>query len=488
MRKCFVILVGLSLSLGSISSAQTAASKDLLSNHVYTLAADSMMGRAVGSKQGLVAANYISKQLELVGVKPYQGRFSHPFSFKQGPVRAFGNNVIGIIEGSDPNLKNEYIVIGAHYDHIGYDHVNGKDIVCNGADDNASGVATIIELGRLLVLQKEMLKRSVIIIGFDGEESGLRGSTALVNDSIIPIDKVKLMVSVDMVGMLKANKRLNLKGSATIENGDAIFMELARKHGFELTETGSAIENRTDTYPFGKLGIPAIAPTTGVLSPYHQPGDDANLLDYEGMATVTDFLLEAVLQFSGQESLVPSKAFSNVAKHGSTKRFTAGIKGAIGRSKQDYPDEFFQGKALFAAQVGVYARVMLSKRLFLQPEVQYETMGSKTANGNMRTHALNTPCNLLFALINNDMVDGRVCLVLGGYHSYTFAGNVGGKSIDFDNHINRSDYGLSYGISLEAMGYQFGCIVKRGLTDILNSNTPGNVRNTAAYLTFGYRF
>jgi len=488
MRKRILVLIGLSLWVGSLASAQTTASKEMLSKHVYTLAADSMMGRAIGSPQSRMAADYITKQMELVGVKPYGGHYLYPFSFKQVAMRAYGNNIVGIVEGSDPNLKDEYIVVGAHYDHMGYDHVDGKDIVYNGADDNASGVATILEIGRLLSMQKEMLKRSVIIIAFDGEESGLKGSTQVVADSVIPIGKVKLMISVDMVGMLSTNNSLNLKGSATMDNGDAVFTELAAKHGIVLTEMGLTVENRTDTNPFGRIGIPAIAPTTGTLSPYHKPGDDANLLDYQGMVTITDFLVETIIQLSGQESLVASASFAGKAKQGKSKFFTSGVRIAVGSSKHKYPDEFYRAKSLYAAQVGVYGRVKLSKRFFIQPEIQYETMGSETAGGNMRTHALNTPCTFLFAYMNNDMMDVHAYLMFGGYHSYTFAGYVDGKKIDFDNQINRTDYGLTYGISIEVMNYQFGVITKHGLVDILNTNVSGNIRNSATYLTLGYRF
>lgn len=410
MRKVFVVFIGLTIGVTSVGLAQTSAVKENLSRHVYTLAADSMKGRGIGSVESRMAADYIVKQFEQNGVKPYGGNFIHSFSFKQGAVRAYGNNIIGVVEGSDPVLKNEYIVVGGHYDHMGYDLKDGKVIPYNGADDNASGVATVIELGRMLALQPEKLKRSVLLIAFDGEESGLKGSTAMVEDSVIPVDKVKLMISIDMVGMLKANKVLNLKGSATLDNGNAVFEALASKHGIVLNDLGMIVENRTDTNPFGHIGIPAIAPTTGTLSPYHKPEDDANLLDYDGMTTITDFLAETVIQLSEQDKVVANSSFKNGAKKGGGHRFTAGARVGIGSSHQDYPDDFFQAKALLAAQVGVYGRLRLSHKFYIQPEVQYETFASKTGLGNMRTHAINTPCSILFALAGNDMFDSHFFL------------------------------------------------------------------------------
>ncbi len=468
--------------------AQVSGSKELLKQHVYTLAADSMKGRGINSPESRIAADYIVKQLELNGVKPFGGQFIYPFSFKQGAVRVLGNNIVGIVEGSDPILKSEYIVIGAHYDHIGYDLNENKAVAYNGADDNASGVAAIIEMGRILVQNQAKLKRSVIIVAFDGEESGLRGSNALVKDANFPIDKVKAMVSVDMVGMLKANKGLNLKGSATLDEGNLFFNVLAQKHGIALKDLGRVVENRTDTSPFGRLGIPAFAPTTGTLSPYHKPEDDANLLDYDGMVIVTDFLVEAVITLSAREVVVANRSFSDKAKQGGVSLFTAGVKVNLGRSYHSYPDEFFQAKGLFAGQVGVYGRLRLSKRFLLQPEILYESLGSKTANGNMRIHAINTPCSILFDMISADMADSHLYLFFGGYHSYAFAGKVGAKKVDFDNQINRTDYGINFGISMEVMQFQLGFTVKQGITDLLNSKVPGNIRTRAGFLSLGYKF
>ncbi len=488
MKKVFFILLGLSIGTISIVSAQIAASKDRLQQYVYTLAADSMKGRGINSPESRMAAEYIIKQFEMVGVKPFGGYYLHPFTFSEGPIRTFGNNIIGVVEGSDPLLKNEFILIGAHYDHLGYELKDGKPIVYNGADDNASGVATIIEMGQLLAMQKETLKRSVIIIAFDGEESGLKGSTQIVLDSIIPVKQVKLMVSVDMVGMLKANEYLNLKGSATLEDGNNIFEGLAAKHGITLKHLGPTVESRTDTNPFGAIGIPSIAPTTGTKSPYHEPEDDANLLDYEGMATISDFLTDMVVQLSGNETLIAASSFTNKVKHGGIPFFTSGVKIGLGTSKHNYPNQFYRAKPLFAAQAGVYGRLRLTHRIAIQPEVQYETNGSKISTGNMRFHSINIPFNLLYDCIKNNTFDNHIYLMLGGYYSYSFAGTIDGKKMDFDDQFNRIDYGINVGITMEIMGIQAGFVVKRGLPNILKHGEDGDQRNTEGFFTMGIRF
>lgn len=488
MKKSLIILFALALGSVSIVSAQISASKDRLEQYVYTLAADSMKGRGINSPESRMAAKYIVKQFELVGVKPFGGHYLYPFSFKEGAVAAYGNNIIGVVEGSDPLLKNEYIVIGAHYDHMGSEFKDGKEIIYNGADDNASGVATIIEMGHLLAMQKESLKRSVIIIAFDGEESGLKGSDQVVSDSIIPVKKVKLMVSVDMVGMLKDNGCLNLKGSATLDNGNAIFEGLAAKHEIKLKRLGSNVESRTDTNPFGEIGIPSISPNTGAKSPYHKPEDDAHLLDYEGMATITDFLTETIVQLSGQEPLLATSSFTRKAKHCGVPFFATGVKVGLGSSKHDYPGEFYRAKPLFAGQVGVFGRLRLANKIAIQAEVQYETTGCKIDSGNVRIHSLNVPCNLLLDIARNNMFDNHMYLVFGGYYNYSFAGKIDGRKMNFDDQFNRIDYGINYGITFEVLGIQTGFLVKHGLTNILKHNAIGDIKNTAGYITLGFRF
>ena len=486
MNKAFFILLGLTVWFGISTFAQPTASIDKLQQHVYTLAADSMKGRGVDSHESQIAADYIVQQFIINGVLPYKGSFLHSFSFRIGEIRNNGNNIIGIIEGSDSILKKEYIIVGAHYDHIGYVIRNGSEIVFNGADDNASGVAGMLEVGRLLSLQREKLKRSIILIAFDAEESYHSGSDNIVNNATIPLQQVKVMLNLDMVGMLSANKGLNLIGSATLENGNAFFTAVASKYGVSPKNLGSTIDMTTDTYSFGFVGIPSIAATTGTLSPYHKPQDDANRLDYDGMVSVANILTESALQLSAKESLRPASFFGPNKMGKWTRPFTVGAKFGVGLSHHRYPNESFKGKNLPAINVGLYSRFRFNRHIFLQPEVQYETMGFKTFSGNMRTHAITIPCYVFLALIGKEEKDINLFLGLGGYASYTFAGYVAGKTMDFSDDFKRNDYGISYGLSVDYFGYQYGIFAKHGLANIHRQQV--DIRNAAVYVTFGYRF
>ncbi len=118
----------------------------------------------------------------MAGIEPLNGKYLHPFNHREGILNIPGNNVVGVVRGNNPDLKDEYIVLGAHYDHLGWKISGGDTVVYNGADDNASGSASLIEIGRNLAQRKGELGRSVILVAFDGEESGLIGSNHFLND------------------------------------------------------------------------------------------------------------------------------------------------------------------------------------------------------------------------------------------------------------------------------------------------------------------
>lgn len=266
------ILIGFT----SLSYAQIIH-PDTLSAHVHYLSSEELEGRALGSKGKDLAATYIQQQFQQAGLQPFEENYEQHFDLKISLAWVQATNIIGVLEGSDPLLKNEYIVLGAHYDHLGYK--KDRSTFYPGADDNASGVATLIELAKHFGQLENKPKRSLLFIAFDAEESGLLGSKHFVKN-LDPgtLAHIKAMFSFDMVGMLEANKGLDLKGIGTLVNGP----ETAKKHASDLKvlNTSKEIEDRTDTEPFGSKGIPAIHVFTGSKSPYHKPEDKADLLDY----------------------------------------------------------------------------------------------------------------------------------------------------------------------------------------------------------------
>ncbi|MFA8299182.1 MAG: M20/M25/M40 family metallo-hydrolase [Hyphomicrobiales bacterium] len=217
-------------------------------------------------------------------------------------------NVIAKLEGNDPLLKNEYIVIGAHYDHLGF---GGKGsgsrmpdtiAIHNGADDNASGVAGILELARTLSLGKENLKRSVIIMAFGAEEMGLIGSKFYTKNSLIDNNKIKAMVNFDMIGRLDEEKNsIMVAGTKTSEEAESLLNQYKENTNLNVAFSPEGY-GASDHASFYAEKIPVFFFSTGAHSDYHTPFDDADRINYKGMLTVLDYTDDIVLDLLNRDN------------------------------------------------------------------------------------------------------------------------------------------------------------------------------------------
>lgn len=486
MQKRFILLAAAFVMAANLSAQFTTSSEDV-KEHVFFLASDSLLGRGFGTPQGLKAAHYIAGQFALAGIEPLNGAYLHPFNHRDGILNIPGNNVVGVIRGNKPELKDEYIVLGAHYDHLGWKIVEGDTVVYNGADDNASGSSSIIEIGRNLVERKEALGRSIILVAFDGEESGLIGSKRFLSDSTVLPHQVRLMFSLDMIGMVEAHKGLDMKGVTLLDDSDYLVEELAQKYKLPITKANNKIEQRTDTAPFGEMGIPAIAPNTGSESPYHKPQDTSEKLDYEGLAQVANYMSEATLFLSSRETLSkmpPLVAGEPIAYK--VKVFRAGIRLNMGSGYHLYKDQFYRGKDIFAISTGALANIRLSGHFKLQPELLYESSGSQHSDGVFRTHSITTPLSLQLLTSEDSYV--RVFAQVGGFYSYHMGGNISGTAIDFDNNYKRNEFGISFGAGIEVMEMlQMGIYFQRGLSD-LNRLPDNRIFQENIYFQLGFMF
>lgn len=462
--------MSLMLALALQASGQYATPPESLEKHVYFLAADQLLGRGFGSPQGKEAAEYIAQQFREAGIEPLNGSYLHPFYSRTGILNIPGINVVGVIPGGDPDLKDEYIVLGAHFDHLGWAVREGDTLIWNGADDNASGTATLIEIGRNLAANRTKLGRSIVLAAFDGEESGLIGSRYFLEDSVVPPQAVKLMFSLDMVGMYEAHKGLNMKGVNLLYDADFITGGLADKYHITITKANKSIEQRTDTAPFGSINIPAVAPNTGSESPYHKPEDTAEALDYEGMALITNYMSEVTQELSSRAEL---SAMTGLEEGETAKPavFSAGLRWNVGSSHFNYRDSPYLAKSVFATQVGMFTSFRLSQLFYLLPELLYETRGSQFDGGNIRTHALTTQWGLGLSSPDENYV--RAWIQGGGFYSYQFAGKQGDQRMDFDTDYYRHEYGICFGIGMEAMKMmQMGLYYQYGLSSLFRDSHP----------------
>lgn len=213
-------------------------------------------------------------------------------------IKALTNNVIGKIEGNDKNLKNEYILIGAHMDHLGdglkYGSLHDSHVaeIHNGADDNASGVAGVLELAQYFSANKKKLKRSIIFMTFSGEEAGLIGSAHFTKSELMKKYNVVSMINLDMVGRLTDNK-LTIGGTGTSSIWQGLLDSLNKTYNFTAAYNKDGYGPSDHASFYGK-DIPVLFFFTGLHKDYHKPSDDWQLINADGEAKVLNMVVSIV--------------------------------------------------------------------------------------------------------------------------------------------------------------------------------------------------
>ncbi|MBO6169838.1 MAG: M28 family peptidase [Bacteroidales bacterium] len=445
MKKLTYLLLILAFAGGS-ALAQTRSER--LAEYVYYFASDSLKGRGAGTASAAKAREYIIQRYKECGLKPLSGNDFHIYFQKGGTQYC---NVVGIIEGTD--LKDEYIVLGAHYDHLGVKR--GK--IYPGADDNASGSAALIEIARELAARKGQLHRSVIIAAFDAEELGLYGSTNLAEylDAAVGLDKVKLMMSVDMVGRYGTNGALTLEGVATIRDGKRIAKEAAAKHTLKLKtkDFETSVFTATDTEGFAKRQVPTLAVSTGLHPQYHKPTDKADLIDYEGLDKVTGYLTD----FASQAASDPEFAASGkvARKHlGKNRVFEAGVTGSLGNAAISFPKADLSTKGRMDYTVGLTSRLNFDGFGF-QVDALWESASSRFPSldpvfGPAQDYTQRSLTVPAYLLLLSDSSELGAFVGFGGYYSYVYSHSF--SKADPGWTVNPHQGGLAANFGIRAAG------------------------------------
>ena len=267
------------------------------------LSDDRLAGRMTGSAGADTAAAYLARRFEQVGLQPAAGGWFQSFTVaKEAPVAQsarvgglVGRNVIGLLPGHDPNLRNETVIVGAHYDHLGLGGFGSLDPdstgkVHNGADDNASGAAMLIQIAARLAQSPPA--RTVLFLAFSGEELGLLGSAHYVKQPVYPLSSTIAMINLDMVGRLR-NGRLIVYGARTAKEFPALLDSLNWHAGFDLKAQGDGY-GPSDQSSFYAAGRPVLHVFTDLHDDYHRTTDDWQKIDPEGFRRVTNFTVGLV--------------------------------------------------------------------------------------------------------------------------------------------------------------------------------------------------
>ncbi|MEO7174707.1 MAG: M20/M25/M40 family metallo-hydrolase [Saprospiraceae bacterium] len=328
------------------SQAQTIDST-ILRKHIAYLASDKLQGRAPGTKGEKSAADYIAKEfkkykLQAKGSKGYfqsfdyqQSENPHDTILTEGTGYT-GKNVIGYLD----NGAKKTIVVGAHYDHLGNDgrgsslegDAHGK--IHNGADDNASGTAGMLELARIFATNVTKEKTNFLFIAFSAEEAGLIGSKYFTNNPTIPLESIHCMINMDMIGRLvDSTQKLLIFGVGT---GD-IFVDHLKKVNrkrFELVLDSSGV-GPSDQTSFYLKQIPVLHFFTGQHSDYHKSTDDIEKINFKGETKVLNYIADIMRDFA----IAPQIKYLETRTKESEKmsfKVTLGVM----------PDYAFQGQGL----------------------------------------------------------------------------------------------------------------------------------------------
>ena len=336
MNKLLILFIGLTttaFSQDNIKFAETINIIDL-EKHLTILASDSMEGRETGKKGQKMAADYIMNHFKSIGIPPYKGKkYYQKFRVKSARhmckcddcdvnfvKKLFGKrkwikgeNVLGYIEGTD--LKDELIIITAHYDHLGIH----DSLVFNGADDDGSGTVATLEIAEAFMLAKKAgngPRRSVLIMPVSGEEKGLLGSKYYTDHPIYPLENTVANLNIDMIGRLddwhKTGDYVYLIGADMLSQELHDISEMVNKEyiGLDLDYTFNAEDDpnryyyRSDHYNFAKNNIPVIFYFNGVHEDYHKITDTVDKIDFKKVETITRLVFLTAWELANRDERI----------------------------------------------------------------------------------------------------------------------------------------------------------------------------------------
>ncbi|WP_380293355.1 M20/M25/M40 family metallo-hydrolase [Hyunsoonleella rubra] len=331
LQKIFIILLlsfNYTIALSQIDTTQ-------VKQHIETLSSDAMEGRLVGSKGEKKASEYITNYFKELSLIPLQDKkFEQPFSFNyqlnphnpgENLKKIEGINVVGKIN----NGRKHTFVIGAHYDHLGYNEYNlstdskGKGMIHNGADDNASGVAAVLELANIYSNNDVVEPVNFIFACFSGEELGLMGSKSLAKIIKNEYPNVSFMINFDMIGRMDSTKTLNIGGVGTSPRlNDIVFKNKPSEFKLKIDSSGVGPSDHTSFY---LQNIPVLFFFTGLHTDYHKPSDDADKINYVQTNSIIEYAQSIIDTLSINPVLKFNETKFKTKKSNATFKVTLGI-------------------------------------------------------------------------------------------------------------------------------------------------------------------
>jgi hypothetical protein len=321
--KNLLVLVLLIVFTAGMCSQEPAEKKFIKTEELKTwvsyLASDQMKGRANGSDEMKDAAYWLADRFNQFGIQPFDNfeNYIQEYSFTRRSSSVDERNVIGKVEGSDPDLKNEYIIVSAHFDHIGIRSAVDGDSIYNGADDNAAGTATLLGVAKALNMMDQKPGRTIIFAAVSGEEMGMQGSRYFASNPPVSLSNVYANINFEMTGHSEELGKGNYyMTGCSYSNLDDLINQLGPEGTVTMIDT-LAIADRlffaSDNISFSRLrqeedimyGIPSGTFVTSSFAHHvHKPIDEVELFDLENMADLVNYFSEMLLWLSNCEKPV----------------------------------------------------------------------------------------------------------------------------------------------------------------------------------------
>ena len=289
-----------SVTIPDIQETKNDITIDDFKAHITYLSSDGLAGRSSGTPGDRLAKDYIVNHFTNAGglaerfVEVQEHYVSKSRLKPKNKVKTY--NIIATLPGNDKKLKNEYVVIGAHYDSV----KNTLGLIHNGADDNGSGTSMVLELFEKFASENNH-KRTLVFMAFGGEELGLLGSKHYVNNPTIDLSKVQLMVNLDMVGRMDEENNVQLGGSPSAKNFSSKLHPFFVNSKINIIDLGKGIFSRSDHYNFYKKDIPVLFFFTGIHPDYHTATDDEDKINYDGMMEISKIVEPIIAEFANVE-------------------------------------------------------------------------------------------------------------------------------------------------------------------------------------------
>ena len=327
------------------------------------LCSDELDGRRAGTDGERIASEYVYRMLRDAGVVMLTDSLGQDFRISGENGETASRNIVGIVEGSDPRLREEYIVVGAHYDHIGNNVVtiDGEPVVqlFQGADANASGVAVMIELARLVAEYHGLFPRSIIFVGFGAGECGVAGSWYFVNRAFEQIRSVKAMVDLDMIG--RSGDSAPFGCFSQLSGTELAYLLNQTLHEPVVTWPKRLDMNvlSSDYLPFYERRIPVFLFTSGISREYRTVRDTPRLLDYSAMEARCNYLYHFLRVLSSQDEIAS-------LEDDSLKQQQRRMDRVYSASECDVRPQFFHSDEKHFLQSWVYKYIKYPRRAIEQ--------------------------------------------------------------------------------------------------------------------------